>query len=264
MGDPVKRTALVTGASTGIGEAIARELATRGFDLVVVARDRTRLETLAAELNAQQGTNVEVLAADLTEPSELAKVEARVADGTPAIDVLVNNAGYGTVGEFHTLDVEREQNEVQLNVVALLRLTHAALGPMVARGSGGILNVASIGAFQPIARMATYGATKAFVGSLSQAIHEEVKGTGVHVTVLCPGFTRTEFQQRSGATAGKLPSFVWQDAATVARAGLDDLEKNKAIAVPGALNKVTSFFADAAPSSLTRRVAARMGKYYES
>src|SRR5262249_7574459 len=167
--------ALVTGASAGIGEAIARELAARDHDLVIVARDSARLDTLARELSASYGGAVEVLAADLGDASQLAKVEARVADGERPLDVVVNNAGFGTSGEFHMLDIEREEAEIRLNVLALVRLTHAALGAMVPRGRGGVLNVASLASLQPTARMAVYGATKAFVSSFTQAVHEEVR-----------------------------------------------------------------------------------------
>lgn len=257
-------SALVTGASAGIGAAIARELAARGNNLVVVARDTARLDTLARELMASYGGEVEVLGADLIDSSQLAKVEARVADPERPLDVLVNNAGFGTAGDFATLDVEREESEIRLNVVALVRLTRAALEPMLARGHGAILNVASLAAYQPTAHMAVYGATKAFVSSFTQAVHEEVRGTGVHVTVLCPGFTRTEFQERSGATASRLPDMAWQDAAEVARAGLDALARNSPVAVPGAMNKVAAVMADMTPTVVTRRVAALLGKYYET
>ena len=144
------------------------------------------------------GVATEVLVADLTDPAQLAKVEARLADRDRPIDVLVNNAGFGTNGRLHELDRDTETREVNLNVVALVRLTHAALGPMVERGSGGVLNVSSLAGMQPTPGNATYGATKAFVSSFTQSVHEELRGTGVKVTVVCPGFTRTEFQVRAG------------------------------------------------------------------
>jgi short-subunit dehydrogenase len=261
--DP-RPVALITGASAGIGDALARELAARGNDLVVVARDTGRLDALAAELHGLHGVDVEVIGADLIDPSQLAKVEARAADADRPLDIVVNNAGFGTVGEFHTMAIDTDEREIRLNVVALVRLTHAALGPMVARGSGGILNVSSLAGFQPTARMATYGATKAFVTSFTQAVHEEVKGSGVRVTVLCPGFTRTEFQERAGVPASKLPDLAWQDAPEVAKAGLDALAKGTAVAVPGAINKVTAFFSDAMPSAITRRMAGTLSKFYDA
>jgi short-subunit dehydrogenase len=244
--------ALVTGASAGIGEQLARQLAQRGHDLVLVARDRSRLETLAKDIEAECGANCEVLGADLTVPAELATVEARARD----VDVLVNNAGFGSFGRFDELDIEVESREVNLNVLALVRLTHAAAGGMTQRGRGGILNVSSLAGHQPGPMNATYSASKAFVTSFTQAVHEELKGTGVAVTALCPGFTHTEFQERAGAPANDVPGFMWQEAPEVARAGLDGLAHNRAIAVPGAINKTLGVFSDVAPTALTRRISA--------
>ncbi len=253
---------LVTGASAGIGDAFARILATRAYNLVVVARDVARLDALAAELAGAQKTEVEVLGADLTEPAQLAAVEARLADPKRPIEILINNAGFGTMGRFHELDVDAETRMIQLNVLALTRLTHAALGPMVERGHGGILNVSSLASFQPTPTIGTYGATKAFVTSFTQSVHEDVRGTGVKVTCLCPGFTRTEFQARAGAEADKMPGFVWQSAEEVARAGLDGLDKNKAIVVPGALNKVTAGAVGVLPTTVSRKSAAVLAKFF--
>jgi hypothetical protein len=244
--------ALVTGASAGIGEAFAYELAARGHDLVLVARDRDRLDALAARLDAQHGASCEVLAADLTDDEQLAAVEARARD----VDLLVNNAGFGTFGSFYELDLDTEVREIALNVVALVRLTHAAAGAMVARGRGGILNVSSLAGFQPGVTNATYSATKAFVTSFTEALHEELKGTGVAVSVLCPGFTRTEFQERANAPASEVPGVMWQEAPEVARAGLDGLARNKAVVIPGALNKVLGTASSLAPHAVTRRAAA--------
>jgi hypothetical protein len=243
--------ALVTGASAGIGEQFARILAARGHDLVLVARDRARLEALAKDLEAAHGNTNEVLAADLADPRQLAAVEARAE----TVDLLINNAGFGTFGNFHELDADTEEREIRVNVVAVSRLTHAAARGMVARGRGGILNVSSIAGFQPTPNDATYAATKAFVLSFTEAVHEELKPTGVRVSCLAPGFTRTEFQQRAGIDGSKLPAFAWQDAATVARAGLDGLEKNRAVVVPGALNRVAATLSGLTPHGVTRRVA---------
>ncbi len=241
--------ALVTGASVGIGEQFARILAERSHDLVLVARDQARLEALAKELTDTCGVECEVLAADLTDTAQLAMVEAR----TETVDVLVNNAGFGTTGRFDQLDVEGEDREIRLNVLALSRLTHAAARGMVERGSGGILNVASIAALQPGPTNATYSATKAFVLSFTEAIHEELKGTGVAVTCLAPGFTRSEFQQRAGYDEGQIPGFLWQEADVVARAGLDGLARNKAVVLPGALNKAAGIALRLTPHWITRR-----------
>jgi short-subunit dehydrogenase len=251
-----RSTALVTGASIGIGAEFARLLATRGHDLVLVARDQQRLEALAKELEEAHGASCEVQVADLTDAGQLASVEARCVDPERPIEILVNNAGFGSFGTFHELDIETETREIQLNVLALVRLTHAAARTMVPRGHGGILNVASLAGFQPGPQDATYSATKAFVISFSEAIHEELRATGVHVTVLCPGFTRTEFQQRAGAHTESLPSFAWQTPDQVARVGLDALDRNRALVVPGTLNRVVGTFASVSPHAVTRRVSS--------
>jgi hypothetical protein len=249
-------TALVTGASAGIGTAFATQLAARGNDVVLVARDRARLEALAGELAARYGVATEVLVADLTDGAQLAGVEARLADRDRFVDVLVNNAGYGTNGRFAELDRDVEAREVALNVVALVRLTHAALGPMVERGRGAVLNVSSLAGSQPTPGNATYGATKAFVTSFTQSVHEEVRGTGVHVTVVCPGFTRTEFQANAGIDSSKVPGFLWQSAVEVAAGALTALDHDRAVYVPGTLNRVTAAVVSVLPDALTRRVAA--------
>jgi short-subunit dehydrogenase len=249
---------LVTGASSGIGEAFARLLAERGHDLVLVARDRGRLDALAEELEGAPGAQAEVLPADLTDPVQIERVEARLHDRDAPVELLVNNAGVGTFGAFHTLDLDVEVREIQLNVVALVRLTHAAAAEMTARGRGGILNVSSLAGFQPGPMNATYGATKAFITSFTEAVHEELAGTGVAVTVLCPGFTRTGFQKAANAPAEGVPGFLWQEADAVARAGLDALAKNHASVMPGLVNKALGTFSQMAPSVLTRRMAGKI------
>jgi short-subunit dehydrogenase len=257
----VKRPiALVTGASSGIGEAFARLLAERGHDVVLVARDQGRLEALAKELESAHGTQAEVLPADLTDPAQLERVEARCRDQAAPVEILVNNAGFGTFGAFHTLDLDAEVREIQLNVVSLVRLTHAAAVAMTARGGGGILNVSSLAGFQPGPQNATYAATKAFVTSFTEALHEEMQGTGVSVTVLCPGFTRTGFQDAANVPASAVPGFMWQEADEVARAGLDALARNHATVLPGLLNKTLGTFTQMAPNALTRRLAGRVIK----
>src|SRR6266487_2899684 len=173
-----RRKALVTGASSGIGEEFARQLANKGYDLVLVARRKDRLEKIAAEL---------------VTPESVISVEKRLGQGD--IDLLVNNAGFGTRVEFATMPIHRELEELDLNIKALVRLTHAALGNMVQRKRGNIINVGSTGSFQPVPYMSTYAATKAFVLHFSEGVHEEVKKHGVTVTCLCPGYVLTEFQQ---------------------------------------------------------------------
>jgi hypothetical protein len=256
-------TALVTGASAGLGRAFAERLAREGTDLVLVARDLARLEELARGLRQRHGVAVEVLVADLSDRAATGRVCSRLEDDLRPVDLLVNNAGFGTVGRFHELPISREISEIGLNVVAVARLTHAALPGMVARGRGGVINVASIAAYQPTPLNATYGATKAFVSSLSQAVHEELKGTGVNCMVLCPGFTRTEFQQRAGIDSSEVPNFLWQDASTVVAHALTAFDKGKALCVPGGLNRVTAGFSGAAPSAVTRKIAGLIVKRAE-
>jgi uncharacterized protein len=251
-------TALVTGASSGIGTAFARRLAGRGVDLVITARDTKRLKALAKELQDQHGVAVQVLTADLGKKVGVAKVEARLVDPeAPPVDLLVNNAGFGSHGRFWDLPVEGEEGQIQVNVLALVRLTHAALGPMVQRGHGSILNVSSMAGEQSVPQNATYGATKAFVTTFSQSVHEEAKGAGVGVTALLPGWTRTEFQDRAGYTdARKLPGFVWMEADDVAEEALVAAQAGRAIVVPGLGNKVVTATADVVPRGIKRRAVA--------
>ena len=241
-------TALVTGASSGLGLEFARALAARGNDLVVVARSEDRLKALADELPV----DVEVLPADLTAPEQLARVEERCADAARPIDVLINNAGAGKAAKFIDASIDDLLWEHDLDVVAPLRLMHAALRVMVPRRTGAILNVASFAAFQPGPGNAVYSASKAFVLSLSEAIHEEVLKSGVHVTAVCPGATRTEFQQRGGFTNGGVPDFMWQEPEEVVAMSLKALDRNAAVLTPGLLNKLVP-----ASIRLTPRIIAR-------
>ncbi|MDQ6798268.1 MAG: SDR family oxidoreductase, partial [Actinomycetota bacterium] len=185
------RRALVTGASSGIGRAFAVHLAASGTDVVLVARRRDRLDDLATDLRADHGVDIEVLVADLTDEGGLAAVEARLGNGSAPVDLLVNNAGFATSGRFAELPVEGEVAEIHLNVLAPVRLTRAALPGMVERGRGGVVNVSSIAALQPLPHWATYAASKAYLTSFSEAVHEEVGGHGVVVLALMPGFTHT-------------------------------------------------------------------------
>jgi short-subunit dehydrogenase len=253
-------TALVTGASVGIGRAFAQGLAARGHDLVLVARDEARLKELAAELHLHHRVGAEVLGADLLAGDGLAAVESRLVDVDHPIELLVNNAGFGTYGRFVELDVDHEVEEVELNVVALLRLTHAALGAMERRRSGAILNVASIAAYQPNPNGATYGATKAFVHSFTHAVREDARGTGVHVMLVCPGYTHTEFHRRAGLGPTQVPEILWQSADTVVEAALHDLDRGRAVSIPGALNRTLAALSSTAPAGITRRVAGLVVK----
>lgn len=250
--------ALVTGASAGIGRSFALALADRGHDLVLVARDVARLEALAKEVADAYGATAEVLPADLTEPGDLARVEERLRAVRAPVELLVNNAGFGTYGTFAELPVEAEEREIRLNVLAVMRCTHAALERMVPAGRGGVINVSSIAGRQPTPGNATYGATKAFVSSFTQAVREELRGTGVRCMVLEPGFTRTEFQQRAGIEVEGIPSFLWADPATVVQAALRAFERGRAVCVPGPLNATTAALASVTPGVVTRRVAAAL------
>jgi len=254
---PGQRKALVTGASAGIGAAFSARLASRGYDLVLVARDQKRLEARAKELHREHGVHVEVLPADLTKSPELKRVEKAAAAG---LDLLVNNAGFGTFGSFYELDIDREEEEIRLNVLALVRLTHAALKPMVQRGEGAIINVSSLASFQPMPYNATYGATKAYVTSFTEALAEELRGTGVRIQALCPGFTRTEFQERAGLHVSGVPSFLWMSAEEVVDASLAALERGQVLVVPGAPYKAMAWLTGLMPRPVTRRVAGVIGR----
>lgn len=255
---PSYRTALVTGASSGIGESFARLLASRGSDLVLVARRTDRLAALATRLRSEHGVEVEVLGADLVDPTALGSVESRLAGGSPPVDLLVNNAGFGTAGPFAELPAEREDEEIRLNVLALVRLTRAVLPGMVARRHGGVLNVSSVAGFQPTPFTATYGATKAFVTSFTEAVAAELSGTGVHATALCPGFTRTEFQVASAWPAARIPKPLWLSADDVVVAGLDALRRGRPLCVPGAQYKAIATASRLAPRPLVRAVTTRL------
>jgi short-subunit dehydrogenase len=248
------RRAWVTGGSGGIGAAFARRLAQDHFDLALVARSRAKLNELAAALEKEHRINCAVVPADLTVAAELERVAAAVA-GDAGLELLVNNAGFGTIGEFATLDPEREEEEIRLNVMALSRLSRAALPGMIARRRGAIINVSSMAAFQPAPLNATYGATKAFVNSFTESLHEELRGSGVQVQVLCPGFTRTEFQERAGIDASGLPSFAWMTAEAVVDASLAGLRRGDVVCVPGFGNRVAATAISAMPRSAVRRLS---------
>jgi short-subunit dehydrogenase len=253
--------ALVTGSSSGIGAAFARELARRGHDLVLVARTESRLAELAAQLDTEHGTKVEVLGADLETDAGVARVAERLTDADRPVELLVNNAGFATSGRFHELPVDQEGAEIHLNVIAVVELTHAALGPMVARGHGGVINVSSIGAYAPTPLSATYCATKAFVSSFTNAVHEELRGTGVKAMVLAPGFTRTEFHVRAGIeNTDQTPGFLWQSSDEVAEAAMKTYDKGRAVCLPGALNTIAAAFSASVPAGVSRRIAGMVAK----
>ena len=219
----------------------------------MVARRADRLEDLARRF-----PNIEVLVADLGDAEQLATVEARVGDGDRPIDLVVNNAGFGTSGRFHEADVDRLTAEVGLNVTALTRLSHAAITAMTPRGRGYLLNVSSMVSFQPAPLLAVYTATKAYVTSLSESLHEEARASGVRVTALCPGLTKTEFQSVSSSEsyAGQYPRVMWTSVDLVARTGLDSVAKGRALAIPGWQYKAMGVAVGLMPRRALRRASS--------
>ncbi len=243
--------ALITGASSGIGEEMVHLLGKAKIKMVLVARREDRLRQLAEKYG-----NVEVLPADLQTLEGVVRVEERLRDVTkPPIDLVVNNAGFGTSGAMQHQDIDRLSNEIRLNVLALTRISHAALNHLSVRGRGYILNVSSVASFQPNPGLAVYSATKAFVTSLTEALHEEARGSGVRVTALCPGLTKTEFQSISNTTGfeSQFPRIAWTSSKMVARAGLNGVAKGKAIVVPGVLYKVLVSVSSVLPRRVQRR-----------
>ena len=248
MSQSRSRTALVTGPTSGIGRSFAHQLAGQGYDLVLVARDRARLESEAAELRTSYDVRVEVLPADLAVRDELAPVEARLADPDRPIDLLVNNAGFGLKKRFLDNPVEEEQAMLDVLVTAVMRLCHAALGPMAERGDGGIINVSSVASFLP---RGSYAAAKAWVNSFGAWAAHEYAPRGVTVTTLCPGFTRTEFHERMKVRPGS--GFMWLDADELVATALADFEKGKAWSVPSPQYKVIAATARLVPTGLLQR-----------
>lgn len=229
------KTALITGATAGIGNAFARFLAARGYDLVLVARDEPRLHRVAQELHDAFGVNVEPFRADLSRYDECAWVEQRLADSARPIDVLINNAGYVVNQRFISGDLLAEQAMFDVLVRAVMRLSHAAGRAMSQRGSGLIINVSSVAGWVP---QSTYGAAKSYVTAFSQSLRRELRRKGVKVTALCPGYTVTEFHERANYAMGRLPRFMWLDADQLVATAWADAERGKAVSVPGPIYKV--------------------------
>lgn len=252
------RRAMVTGASSGIGTAIAERLADAGSDLILVARNRARLDEIAGRIASKTHRVVEVMQADLEDRAQLAGVEARLRERDD-IDLLVNNAGYGHTGAFAELPVEDAQGQIDCNITALTRLAHAALHSMRAVHRGAILNVASGAAYIPTPKTAVYAATKAYVLHLTRALAEEARADGVTVSVVCPGFTRTEFQERARYDTSTLPDFVWQTADQVAREALDALAAGSVVCDSGLHNKVLKGVLAFVPAQLLAKAAGRLG-----
>jgi len=246
---------LVTGASSGIGEAIAERLARDGVDVVVVARRRDQLDALAERCAGSTGS-VEVLVADLCDPDDLDRVAARVASSDRPVDLLVNNAGVGVSGPFAGAALDRYRAMMRLNAEAMVALCLAAVVPMKARGRGWIVNVSSLGGLAPGPGFAVYSATKAFVVSLSESLHEELRSDGVVVTVVCPGATHTGFGETAGSEGEGIPGFLWQSADEVAAEALSAAASARALRVTGLANRIPAGIMSFLPRSVRRRVAA--------
>jgi short-subunit dehydrogenase len=256
-------TALITGASSGIGEALARCFARDGHRLVLVARSQDRLQALASALQAAHGSRVDVLAADLARPGAAQALAAALRRKRRPIDVLVNNAGVLEQGRFSAIEAGRHQALIDLNVSGLTAMLAAFVPAMVARRRGRVLNVASIAAFQPVPGLATYAATKAYVLSLSESLAEELRDSGVSVTALCPGITATAML--SGATGhnarlSALPGFLIGDVDQVAAEGYRACLAGDAVVVPGLVNRAATLAAGATPKWLLRRIAGVLGR----
>jgi len=246
----MKKVALITGASAGLGVEFARQLSRRGHALVLAARRKERLDELAKELGKARA-----VAIDLSKANAAAKLMADLKAAGEEVEILVNNAGFGLIGQFAQLDAKRERQMIDLNVGTLTDLCRAVAPQMIKRKSGAILNVASTAAFQAGPKMAVYFATKAFVLSLSEALHEELQPHGVRVTCLCPGPTRTEFGEVAGFGGNGLFDRVAMESPEVVKAGLDGLDKNRAVVVPGLVNKVTASSTRFAPRFVVRKIA---------
>lgn len=242
--------ALVTGPTAGIGHSFAVQLAGRGHDLVLVARDQQRLEEVAGDLRERFGVAVEVLVADLADRDQLVRVEQRLADRSSPVDLLVNNAGFGLKGRFLDNDVAAETAMLDVLVTAVMRLMHAALGPMVERGHGQVLNVSSVASFLP---RGSYSAAKAYVNKLGEWAAAEYAPHGVTVTTLCPGFVRTEFHERMDVGQDSAPDFLWLDADDLVRTALADLEKGRVYSIPSARYKAIAGAARVVPRGVLQR-----------
>ncbi|MFI6939299.1 SDR family NAD(P)-dependent oxidoreductase [Streptomyces sp. NPDC050418] len=252
-------TALITGATAGIGAAFARRLAADGHNLVLVARDTARLREQATELHDRHGIEAEVLTADLSTEGGIETVEKRLADARNPVDLLVNNAGFGNKGRYLEVSMADELTMLKVHCEAVLRLTSAAVPGMRERGRGGVVNVASVAAFLP---RGTYGASKAWVVQFTQGAAKDLTGSGVRLMALCPGFVRTEFHERAGMGTGNIPSWMWLDADKVVASALADLSRGRTVSIPDARYKTLLGAAKLVPRGMLGGITSRTGRKY--
>jgi short-subunit dehydrogenase len=250
--------ALITGASSGIGETFARTLAARGYDLILIARREDRLHALATQLPA---VHTDVIAADLTTDAGVHSAEQAIRN-CPNLELLVNNAGFGTLGRFWTADLQGQTQMHQLHVMATVRLTHAALRCMVDHGHGAVINVSSVAAFGQSEGNVSYCATKAWMNAFTQGLDLELRGiqSKVKVQALCPGFTMSEFHDTLGVDRKNIPRFLWMQPEAIVAASLQGLERGKVIVIPGLIYKIGATFMSSMPHSLKRRIGKPWGK----
>lgn len=258
----MEHVALITGATSGIGAAFARKLASRGYDLILTGRRREKIKALADELEKAYHVAVDLVIAELSAPEQVEELVQKIK-ATPDLDVLVNNAGFGASGSFVEGQIEGHETMIGVHVLAPVKLTRAALPVMMARGKGAIINVSSLGAFTPLARNTLYGATKVFLSFFSEALHLELAGSGVRVQALCPGFTRTDFHAKLGiedANRRDQGPIRWMSADQVVDISLRDLARGTVVCVPGFWNKLITCAVGLLPRRLYYKLAAGMDK----
>jgi short-subunit dehydrogenase len=256
----VSNTALITGASSGIGAAVATELASRGYSLILVARREERLRTLANELSSEHDVQAEIVVADLSREEERDRLQSELGGRGRAVEVLVNNAGFGHQADFARSPRERMVEMVRVNVEAVVDLTSRFLPQMVERGRGSIINIASTSAFQPLPGSAVYAASKSFVLSFSEAIRTELRGSGVTVTAVCPGPVRTEFMASAEVPGveDRTPGIVWMSAEDIARHAVDGAAHDKRVVVPGMLNRAGALVGQHSPRAVALPLIGRI------
>ena len=263
MSATASATALITGASSGIGAVFARRLASQGYNLVLVARRETPLRNLSDEVQQSFHVTAQVLPADLSHPADVERVEKRIS-GITDLEILINNAGFGVPGRFTEIELERNVAMIQVHILATMRLCRTALPGMIARRRGSIINVSSIAAFMGSVRNATYSATKAYLNVFSEALQDELKGSGVRVQALCPGLTHTEFHDHPGYGDYKtrIPEFLWMKAEDVVAESLAAIERGRVICIPGFKNRlIVAAIRNRPCAFVVKALAARFNRF---